>query len=306
MSLQEIFSLKFQSVDFVGQGSFGVIASVTCTDSGEARAIKLVDCNDPSVMNEVKLLSEEKYHHGSIVRYFGTWKGDTDTLDVAWRSVLRHKFKSFPHEMIAIELELCDGEETSAVTNILIDLIVTGDLHHFLNNRNHSFFKGTPVSDDTNQKLDLCMKQVAEGLKFLHESGIVHRDIKPENILYDQRSNWKISDLGLARIIATSMTPAVGTPLYFAPEQDEKHYDSRVDVYAFGLIIFEICYPVRNYGHFRDSFARLRRIPPLLPGMEARLSNYSEEHENLIRGMIQRLPEDRTSIDAVVSFLRTG
>lgn len=124
MSLQEIFSLKFKSVDFVGQGSFGVIASVTCSDSGESRAIKLVDCNDPSVMNEVKLLSEEKYHHASIVRYFGTWIGDTDTLDSPWKAVLRHKFKSFPHVMIAIELELCDGKKTSVATVTNVKLII--------------------------------------------------------------------------------------------------------------------------------------------------------------------------------------
>lgn len=110
MALQDIFKSKYRSVEWVGQGSFGVIASVTCISTGESRAIKLVDCEDPSVLNEVKLLSEEKYHHGSIVRYFGTWIGDTDTLDVAWKSILNNKFKSFPHVMIAIELELCQGK----------------------------------------------------------------------------------------------------------------------------------------------------------------------------------------------------
>lgn len=63
------------------------------------------------------------------------------------------------------------------------------------------------------------MKQVAEGLQFLHHNQVVHRDMKPANILFDQKSNWKISDLGLARVkVDTSMTPGVGTPMYFAPD----------------------------------------------------------------------------------------
>lgn len=149
------------------------------------------------------------------------------------------------------------------------------------------------------------MKQVSKGLKFLHENEVVHRDMKPANILYDQNSNWKISDLGLARIVETSMTPKAGTPLYFAPEQMQRHYDSRVDVYAFGLIIFEICYPIRNFENHRDCFKALRKSVPKFPEALERLQNYSTEFETLIRGMLQRLPEDREKIDEVVTFLDT-
>lgn len=147
------------------------------------------------------------------------------------------------------------------------------------------------------------MKQVAGGLKFLHDNGVVHRDMKPANILYDQHFNWKISDLGLARIIDRSMTPTVGTPLYFAPEQTQKHYDSKVDVYAFGLIIFEICYPIRNYEHQRECFKGLRKSKARFPEAEARLPIYSTEYDDMIRGMIQETPAMRTGSDDVVLFL---
>lgn len=180
-----------------------------------------------------------------------------------------------------------------------------GDLFKFLSKRNKLFFEGTPVSDETARKLQLCMKQVAEGLKFLHENDIVHRDMKPDNILYDHGSNWKISDLGLTKVVDSLMTPRVGTPLYMAPEQTRRRYDSRVDVYAFGLIMFEICYPMKDEQHYKDTFNGLRNSTPRFPGKEARLSNYTTKHTNLIRGMIEHKPDSRTSIEDVLTFLQT-
>lgn len=147
------------------------------------------------------------------------------------------------------------------------------------------------------------MKQVAQGLKFLHSVNVVHRDIKPANILYDFDGNWKISDLGLARLLDTSMTPRTGTPLYFAPEQMQKHYDSRVDVFAFGLIIFEICYPIRNFEHHRDCFKGLRKSEIRFPKVTDRLSTFPNEMVDLIQGMLKRKPEERTSIQTVITLL---
>lgn len=66
--------------------------------------------------------------------------------------------------------------------------------------------------------LALCLKRTARGLKFLHSVNVVHRDIKPASILYEAKGNWKISDLGLARLIETSMIPKTGTSAYFASE----------------------------------------------------------------------------------------
>lgn len=146
------------------------------------------------------------------------------------------------------------------------------------------------------------MKQVAAGLKFLHERDIVHRDMKPANILYDQASNWKISDLGLAKFMERWMTPETGTPRYFAPEQLQTDYDSKVDVFAFGLIIFEICYPVRDERHHYDCFRALRRTTPQFPAPETRLPYYSTRYDDLIKGMIHRSKLDRTSINDIAAW----
>lgn len=159
------------------------------------------------------------------------------------------------------------------------------------------------ISDDTNRKLDCCMKQVAEGLEYMHAKNIIHRDIKPANILHDQSSNWKIGDLGLARYLNNYMSPEVGTPYYFPPDQRQTDYDSSVDVYAFGLVLFEICYPIKDETSHVNCFRDLKSSPPQLPNPETRLQRYSDQYDDLITGMIQRLPGNRTSIKEVVERL---
>lgn len=78
-----------------------------------------------------------------------------------------------------------------------------GDLYCFLQERNKNFFRGsrTVLTNDKYVEMVRGMKQVAEGLKFLHGVRVIHRDIKPANILFDLQSNWKIADLGLARVM---------------------------------------------------------------------------------------------------------
>ena len=177
-----------------------------------------------------------------------------------------------------------------------------GDLYTVLINRNLSHYAARGVSKEIVDMLALCLRQVAQGLKFLHSVNIVHRDIKPANILCDADGNWKISDLGLARLIETSMTPKTGTPAYFALEQMKKHYDSKVDIFAFGLVVFEVCYPIRNFEHHRDCFKGLRKSTPRLPCKNDRLSTYPASFDDLIKGMIKSNPNERTRIDEVITF----
>ena len=124
--------------------------------------------------------------------------------------------------------------------------------------RNELHFAQEIIPEETNEMLETCLKHVSTGLQFLHSKGIVHRDIKPANILYDSSLNWKITDFGLSRLIDTSMTSESGTPDYFAPEQVSKHYDSRVDIYAFGLVAFEIGFPMKTREDRRHWFTIFR------------------------------------------------
>jgi len=91
--------------------------------------------------------------------------------------------------------------------------------------------------------------QVAEALGYAHSQGIVHRDIKPDNIMVLPDHRVKVTDFGIARILApdTSLQTIattgmrMGTPLYMAPEQIEgKKIDGRTDIYAFGAMLYHM------------------------------------------------------------------
>ena len=88
-------------------------------------------------------------------------------------------------------------------------------------------------------------RQIAEGLEEAHRLGVVHRDLKPQNVMIDREGKAKIMDFGLARISETEgLTGSglmLGTPEYMSPEQvDLKDVDGRVDIYALGIILYEM------------------------------------------------------------------
>lgn len=84
-------------------------------------------------------------------------------------------------------------------------------------------------------------RQICEGLREAHAQGIVHRDLKPENLMIDGAGNAKLMDFGLARLMTEVSTAALGTPSYMAPEQAQGGpVDQRCDIYALGLVLFEM------------------------------------------------------------------
>jgi eukaryotic-like serine/threonine-protein kinase len=88
---------------------------------------------------------------------------------------------------------------------------------------------------------------VLEALEYIHENGVVHRDLKPENIMVDADDNIKLIDFGIAgdaaarRLTYANFTATLGTADYISPEQVKgKRGDGRSDIYAMGIILYEM------------------------------------------------------------------
>ncbi|MCA9212273.1 MAG: protein kinase [Planctomycetales bacterium] len=92
-------------------------------------------------------------------------------------------------------------------------------------------------------KAAFFIRELAKGITYLHDHGIVHRDMKPHNVFFEE-GIVKIGDYSLSKIISTSHrsghTMTVGTVHYMAPEIGMGKYDARVDIYALGIMLYEM------------------------------------------------------------------
>ncbi len=99
--------------------------------------------------------------------------------------------------------------------------------------------------------------QICEALQYAHSQHVIHRDIKPANVLVTQDGHAKLADFGLARPLdendiagLTASHLVMGTPDYMAPEQRAGLGDHRVDIYALGVMLYEMLTGRRPHGIF--------------------------------------------------------
>ncbi|HUW32900.1 MAG TPA: FHA domain-containing serine/threonine-protein kinase [Planctomycetota bacterium] len=125
----------------------------------------------------------------------------------------------------------------------------SGGLHYF----SMEYMAGGTVADKISggrklpaEEAILMMMDIARGLTYAEEQGVVHRDIKPENMMLDHAGNVKICDLGIAHTISEGPwrnTPhgVFGSPHYIAPEQARgQATDHRADIYSLGASFYRI------------------------------------------------------------------
>jgi serine/threonine protein kinase len=84
--------------------------------------------------------------------------------------------------------------------------------------------------------------EICNGLEAAHARGILHRDLKPANLMIDANGHAKIMDFGLAILSQSSeeQTLIAGTPEYMAPEQRQGHASVQTDIYAVGLVLYQL------------------------------------------------------------------
>ncbi len=133
-------------------------------------------------------------------------------------------------------------------------------------------------------------RQMCAGLAAAHESGIVHRDLKPANIMLDGRGRVRITDFGLAGLVAEieGANARAGTPAYMSPEQFAGgEVSPKSDVYSLGLVLYEIFTGKRPFNATSiEEMARLRdKNAPTAP------SQYVKGLDPLIERVILRCLE---------------
>src|SRR6202521_5092451 len=141
---------------------------------------------------------------------------------------------------------------------------------------------------------------ICDALEYIHGQGVVPRDLKPENIMVDAEDHIKLIDFGIAasagarRLTFSKFSSTLGTPDYISPEQVKgKRGDARCDVYALGVILYEMLtaeVPFEGPSPFAVMNDRLINHP--IPPREAN-PEVSPEMQEIIYRALERDPSKR-------------
>ena len=118
---------------------------------------------------------------------------------------------------------------------IITEYLAGGSLRKYLHQQE-------PYSVPLNLVLKLAL-DIARGMQYLHSQGILHRDLKSENLLLGEDMCVKVADFGISCLESqcSSAKGFTGTYRWMAPEMiKEKHHTKKVDVYSFGIVLWEL------------------------------------------------------------------
>jgi serine/threonine-protein kinase len=158
------------------------------------------------------------------------------------------------------------------------------------------------------------LRDVASAIAHAHEHGVVHRDLKPDNVLLSS-GYAVVTDFGIAKAVSssrgdsdlelTSRGMTVGTPAYMAPEQAsaDPAADHRVDLYAFGIMAYEILTGHRPFvGRTAQELLVAHITRPPAPITDRRL-DLPPSLATLVMRCLSKSPGDRPSASEAVELL---
>ena len=193
---------RYETMSELGRGGMGIVYKARDRETGEILAIKILK---PEIAAEAQVL--ERFKNELRLAH-----------KITHRNVARLYEFHRSGETVFVSMEFVEGES----------------LREFLRRSGKL---------DPERGMAIA-KQIVAGIGEAHRQSIVHRDLKPENIMMGPSGEVKVMDFGISRSYAAGVTATggiIGTPAYMAPEQAEgKSTDQRTDVYAFGLILYEM------------------------------------------------------------------
>lgn len=142
---------------------------------------------------------------------------------------------------------------------------------------------------------------IARALEFAHRKGIVHRDVKPGNILITEDGQPMLSDFGVAKIIEgegdkdhlTKTGFGIGTPQYMAPEQWHGKVSAQTDIYALGVVFFELLTGRVPYDADTPAAILIKQVNDPLPSPRKFIQTLPEVAEGAVLKALAKRPEDR-------------
>jgi zinc protease len=193
---------RYEMLGELGRGGMGIVSKVRDRETGEVLALKILK---PEIAANPQIL--ERFKNELLLAH-----------KITHRHVARLYEFHRANDTAYLSMEFVEGESLRSL------LEREGRL-------------------ETGRAIEFA-RQLADGLAEAHRQSIVHRDLKPENIMIGPDGSLKVMDFGISRSYAEDATmtgSVVGTPAYMAPEQAEgKSLDHRTDIYAFGLILYEM------------------------------------------------------------------
>ncbi|KAH8387260.1 hypothetical protein KR093_005912 [Drosophila rubida] len=227
------FYAKYEPKEILGRGISSTVRRCIEKETGKEFAAKIIDLGATTEAGETN-----PYHMLEATR---------QEISIL-RQVMGHPYI----------IDLQDVFESDAFVFLVFELCPKGELFDYL----------TSVVTLSEKKTRTIMRQIFEGVEYIHAKSIVHRDLKPENILLDENHNVKITDFGFARQLhdGEKLTDLCGTPGYLAPEtlkcnmfEGSPGYSQEVDIWACGVIMFTLLVGCPPFWH-RKQMVMLRNI----------------------------------------------
>uniref|UniRef100_A0A3P8R123 non-specific serine/threonine protein kinase n=1 Tax=Astatotilapia calliptera TaxID=8154 RepID=A0A3P8R123_ASTCA len=270
------FTLEFEPLEHLGKGAFGSVYKVRHKQLKIEYAVK-VGCYKEKSLREVRTLSD--LFHRNIVRYYTFWMQDT-----GYEWDLRDSYDR-------------DNNPETKFLYIQMELCAKNTLRDWIDEKN----KESEQDSKRREESLRIAQEIVCGVEYIHSKNHIHRDLKPVNIMFGVEGEVKIGDFGLVTSDDDDeeRTVCKGTLYYMAHEQKtERKYDRKVDMFALGLIFFELLWKLSTYSERAKIWPGVRR--QMFP--EEFSVTFTKEKQ-IINSLLSEKPEDRPDASAVKAEL---